>query len=52
MLIVTRRKDEGIIIGNISIRILKIENQRVKLGISAPPEIQIFRDELLEREKE
>jgi hypothetical protein len=40
MLILTRKVDQGIIIsGNILVRVLGVERDRVKIGISAPGEI-------------
>ncbi len=50
MLILTRKKDESIIInGNIEIQIIGIEEGKVKIGINAPKEIEIFRSEVLEK---
>lgn len=47
MLALTRKKDEGIIInGNIEIKILDIQDGKVKLGISAPREMTIHREEV------
>lgn len=53
MLALTRKRDEGIIInGNIEIRILEIQDGKVKLGISAPKDVSIYREEVyLEIEK-
>lgn len=51
MLILTRKLDQGIVIsGNILIRVLGVERDRVKIGIQAPREVTILRQELLERE--
>ncbi len=53
MLVLTRKIDQGIVIsGNIYIRVLGVERDRVKIGISAPLEITILRQELLDREEE
>lgn len=53
MLILTRKKDEQIIIsGNISITILEISNDKVKIGIDAPKDVKIFRSELFEDTKQ
>ena len=53
MLILTRKIDQGIVIsGNIYIRILGVERDRVKIGISAPAEITVLRQELLERDQQ
>ena len=50
MLILTRKKDESIIInGNIEIQIISIEEGRVKIGINAPKDIEIFRSEVFDK---
>jgi carbon storage regulator len=47
MLILTRKVDQGIVIsGNILVRVLGVERDRVKIGISAPGEITVLRQEL------
>lgn len=47
MLVVTRKVDESVIISdNIEITILEISKDRVKVGISAPKDIRIIRNEL------
>ena len=52
MLILTRKIDQGIVIaGNIHVRVLGVDRDRVKIGISAPLEVTILRDELLERDQ-
>ena len=52
MLVLTRKIDQGIVIaGNIYIRVLGVERDRVKIGIDAPTDIPILRQELLEREE-
>ena len=52
MLVLTRRVDEGIIIaGNITIRVLAVEGNRVRLGITAGKEVSIMREEILEAVK-
>ena len=49
MLILTRKADQGIVIqGDIMIRVLAIEGDRVKLGITAPRSIGVLREELCE----
>jgi carbon storage regulator len=50
MLILTRKVDQAIVIqGNILVTVLRVERDRVKLGISAPEEITVLREELLQR---
>lgn len=48
MLVLRRKVGESIILaGVISISVLAVEGERVKIGISAPPEVTIVREELL-----
>lgn len=47
MLILSRKKDESIIVGNdIEIIVIGIEDDKVKLGINAPKNIDIYRKEI------
>lgn len=47
MLALTRRKGEALIINNnIEITILEIRGDQVKVGISAPKEVPIYRKEV------
>lgn len=49
MLVVTRKTDESLRISdNIEITVLEISKDRVKLGISAPKDIKIIRNELID----
>jgi len=49
MLVVTRKHDESVIIdGKITIKVLAIEDGKVKLGIDAPQSIKIYRQEVYE----
>jgi carbon storage regulator len=50
MLILTRREGESVIIGDhIEIRVARIENDTVKLGIIAPRDLTVYRDEVYRR---
>jgi carbon storage regulator len=48
MLVVRRRAGEGIVVaGEISIEVIDISRTRVKLGITAPREVQVLRRETM-----
>jgi carbon storage regulator len=50
MLVLTRKSDEGIVIdGKIVIRVLGVQAGRVRLGIEAPGEILVLREEVASR---
>ena len=52
MLILTRKIEEEIKIGSdITIKVLSISEGQVKLGISAPGNVAIFRNEIYEKVK-
>ncbi|MCO6455630.1 MAG: carbon storage regulator [Pirellulaceae bacterium] len=47
MLVLTRKQDEAIVIdGQITIRVLQLRGNRIRLGIEAPPDVVIRRGEL------
>lgn len=49
MLVLTRKLEESIVIGqDVTITILSIEKDKVKIGISAPREIPVIRKELFQ----
>ncbi|MGB9621999.1 MAG: carbon storage regulator CsrA [Brevinematia bacterium] len=49
MLVLSRKEEQSIIIGdNIEIKILAIKGDTVKIGITAPPELKIYRKEVLQ----
>ena len=50
MLILTRKSDESIVIGNnIQIKVLKIQGNQVHIGIEAPKDISVYREEIYEQ---
>jgi carbon storage regulator len=50
MLILTRKSDESIVIGNnIQIKVLKIQGNQVHIGIDAPKDISVYRQEIYEQ---
>lgn len=47
MLALSRKKNEALVINNnIEVTILEIKGEQVKIGISAPKEVPIYRKEL------
>jgi carbon storage regulator len=49
MLVLTRKKSESIVIGNnIRIHIVDIRGEKVRIGIEAPKDVSVFRDEIYE----
>jgi carbon storage regulator len=47
MLVLTRQLEQEILIGeNISIKVLSVSGGQVRLGIQAPPEVTILREEV------
>jgi carbon storage regulator len=51
MLVLTRRVDEDIFIGgDIRIRVVDIRGDKVKLGITAPGDQKVLRDDAKERQ--
>ena len=48
MLVLSRKQFEGIQIGpDIRIKVVKVDRNQVRLGIEAPPDVMIVRDELI-----
>ncbi len=53
MLVLTRKSGQEIVIdGGIRLIILDVQGNRVRLGISAPAEVKVYRKEMQERKKE
>jgi len=49
VLVLSRKENEGIVIGDgITVRVMAIEDGRVRLGIDAPSEVSINREEVFE----
>jgi len=52
VLVLTRRLGEGLVVGqNISLKVLEIHKNQIKIGIEAPPNVRIYRDEVYEEIK-
>jgi carbon storage regulator len=55
MLVLTRRRDEAIVIRNrfgaeIRLMVVEVRGNKVRLGIDAPPDVNIARQEVCSRE--
>jgi carbon storage regulator CsrA len=48
MLVLSRKPGESIAIGDVLVKVLRVEGNRVKLGFVAPAEVHIKRTELLD----
>lgn len=49
MLVLTRQRDESIMIGDdVVLRIVDIRGDKVRLGIQAPPEVPVHREEVFQ----
>jgi carbon storage regulator len=52
MLVLSRKRDERIVIGdNIVITVVEVRGDKVRLGIEAPTEVPVHRQEVLEAMK-
>ena len=50
MLALTRKKQEAIVVNNnVEITVLEVKGDQVKLGISAPKEVPVYRKEVYEQ---
>ena len=53
MLALSRKKNEALIINNnIEITVLEIKGEQIKLGISAPKDVPVYRKEVYEQIQE
>lgn len=48
MLVLTRRKNQSIVIGDdIIVTVLEVKGDQIRIGITAPRHVQVYREELL-----
>ena len=53
MLVLTRRPGESIVVGeNIIITVIEIKGGQVRIGIDAPREVDVYREEIYEQVKQ
>lgn len=53
MLILTRKVGENLLIGDdISITILNVRGNQVKIGVNAPKDVSVYREEIYQRIKQ
>jgi carbon storage regulator len=50
MLILTRRVGESLMIGaEVTVTVLAVKGNQVRIGIAAPKDVEVFREEIYER---
>ncbi len=51
MLILTRRVDESLVIGdNVTVTILSVKGNQVRIGVDAPRDVTVHREELAQQQ--
>jgi carbon storage regulator len=50
MLVITRRVEESITVGDIVIKIVEVKGKQVRVGILAPKEVKILRNDFYKRQ--
>jgi carbon storage regulator len=53
MLVLSRKRGEGLVVPDcdLTVIVLAVKRRRVRLGIAAPAEVTVLRDELVRRQK-
>lgn len=52
MLVLTRRVNERVVIGDdIVVTVLEVHGEQVRIGIEAPRDVKVFREEVIARER-
>jgi carbon storage regulator len=53
MLVLTRKAGESIVIeGGITVTVLSIDRGKIRIGITAPPDVRVDREEIFQRRQE
>ena len=52
MLILTRKSGESLMIGDISVTVLGVKGNQVRIGINAPKDIAVHREEIFDKIQE
>lgn len=52
MLVLTRKEGQKIMVGDIEIMVVAIDGNKVRIGVEAPTDVPIFREEVDERIKD
>lgn len=53
MLVLTRKPGEKVrIAGNIFVEVVEVDGKRVRIGFTAPPDVPIVREELIEENEQ
>ncbi len=51
MLVLSRQRGESIVIGNVTVTVVRIDGDKVRIGITADRSIPVLREELLSKGK-
>lgn len=51
MLVLSRKKNQSIFIGEIEVTIVEVCGNKVRIGINAPKDIPVHREEIYKKEK-
>jgi carbon storage regulator len=53
VLILTRRVGEALMIGNeVTVTVMAVKGNQVRLGVNAPRDVEVYREEIYERVKD
>ena len=49
MLVLERKTDQSIMVGDIEVKVLSVSGDKIKIGISAPREVPVYRKEIYDQ---